>query len=98
MAATLVAADLDLATDVSLDFTTEVTLDLEFLDLDLVTELDQLVITQLVDPEVRVDPGAREELLGAGTADAVDVGECDLDALVAREVDTNEACHVSGLS
>src|SRR3712207_8233758 len=24
---------------------------------------------------------------------AVDVGECDLDALVAREVDTDEACH-----
>ena len=33
-------------------------------------------------------------VLGAGTADAVDVGECDLDALVAREVDTNEACHL----
>ena len=41
-----------------------------------------------------VDAGEREQLLGAGTADAVDVGECDLDALVAREVDTNKACHV----
>ena len=40
-----------------------------------------------------VDPGGRQELLGAGTADAVDVGECDLDALVAREIHTNEACH-----
>ena len=33
-----------------------------------------------------------------GAADAVDVGECDLDALVAREVDTNEACHQMALS
>src|SRR5512139_313890 len=78
--APLVAADLDLATDVTLD------LEVGF---DLVTELDQLLVAQLVDPHVGVDPGAGQELLGAGTADAVDVGECDLDALVAREVDTN---------
>ena len=88
VAATLVAADLDLATDVSLDLATEVTLDLE-VGFDLVTELDQLFVTQLVDAQVRVDPGCGQELLGAGTADAVDVGECDLDALVAREVHTN---------
>src|SRR5690606_25760741 len=93
VAAALVAADLDLATDVGLDLTTEVTLDLE-VGVDLVAELDQLLVTQLVDPEVRVDPGRCEQLLGAGTADAVDVGECDLDALVAREVYTCEACHV----
>src|SRR5512139_788675 len=91
--APLVAADLDLATDVGLDLTTEVTLDLE-VGFDLVTELDQLLVAQLVDPHVGVDPGRCQELLGAGTADAVDVGECDLDALVAREVHTNEACHV----
>src|SRR5206468_1966573 len=61
--------------------------------LDRVAELDQLVVAQLVDTEVGADSGLGEQLLGAGTADAVDVGECDLDALVAREVNTNEACH-----
>src|SRR6188508_2109495 len=61
VAATLVAADLDLATDVCLDLTTEVTLDLELLRVDGVAELDQLFVAQLVDPEVRVDAGAREE-------------------------------------
>src|SRR3954451_18108991 len=76
--ATLVAADLDLATDVGLDLTTEVTLDLE-VALDLVTELDQLFVTQLVDAQVRVHTGGLQHLLGASTADAVDVGECDLD-------------------
>src|SRR4051794_35120676 len=94
VAATLVAADLDLATDVGLDLATEVTLDLE-VGFDLVTELDQLLVPELVDAQVRVDPGGGQELLGASTADAVDVGECDLDALVAREVNTNEACHVA---
>src|SRR6476469_6664195 len=91
--ATLVAADLDLAADVRLDLTPEVTLDLE-VGFDLVAKLDQLLVTERVDPGVRVDAGGSEQLLGAGTADAVDVGECDLDALVAREVHTNEACHV----
>ena len=94
MAATLVAADLDLAADVCLDLATEVTLDLE-VGFDLIAKLDQLLVTERVHARVRVDPGCGEQLLGAGTADAVDVGECDLDALVAREVDTNEACHVA---
>src|SRR6478672_12691733 len=92
--AALVAADLDLAADVRLDLTPEVTLDLE-VGFDLVAKLDQLLVTERVDPSVRVDAGGGQELLGAGTADAVDVGECDLDALVAREVNTNEACHVA---
>src|SRR6478735_8635088 len=92
--ATLVAADLDLAPDVGLDLTAEVTLDLDLVvALDRVAELDQLFVTQLVDAEVGVHAGLGENLLGAGTADAVDVGECDLDALVTREVNTNEACH-----
>src|SRR4051795_1564061 len=95
--AALVGADLDLAADVGLDLATEVTLDLE-VALDLVAELDQLGVAQLVDARVRVDPGRGQHLLGAGSADAEDVGECDLDALVAREVHTNEACHVAFLS
>src|SRR3990170_3672593 len=97
VAATLVAADLDLAADVRLDLTSEVALDLE-VGFDLVAKLDQLLVTERVDPGVRVDAGGGQELLGAGTADTVDVGECDLDALVAREVHTNEACHVVALS
>src|SRR6476620_4794959 len=55
VAATLVAADLDLAADVRLDLTSEVTLDL-VVGFDRVTELDQLFITQLVDAEVGADP------------------------------------------
>ena len=93
MPATLVAADLDLAADVGLDLATEVTLDL-VVGLDDVAELHELVVAERVDPAVGVDPGLCQELLGAGAPDAVDVGECDLDALVAREVDTDEACHV----
>ena len=38
-------------------------------------------------------PVAVQDLLGAGTADAVDVGQRDLHALVAREIDAHETCH-----
>jgi ribosomal protein S13 len=93
VAAALIAADLDLPTDVGLDLAAEVTLDLDVGAIDGVAELDQLLVTQLVDSQVGVDPGGCQHFLGAGTADAVDVGERDLDALVAREVDTDEACH-----
>src|SRR3954464_13216016 len=78
--AALVGADLDLATDVGLDLSTEVTLDLE-VAFDLVAELDQLGVAQLVDARFGIDPGRGENLLGAGTADSEDIGECDLDAL-----------------
>ena len=44
--------------------------------------------------KVGVDPGLGQQLVGAGTANAVDVGKCDLDALLAREINTNKACHV----
>ena len=57
MAATLVAADLDLAADVGLDLTTEVTLDLDVRAVDRVAKLDQLFVAQLVDAEVGADPG-----------------------------------------
>jgi hypothetical protein len=86
VAKTLVAADLDLAADVGGDLTAEVTLDLE-VALDEVTEGDELVVGQVLDADVTGDTGLRQCLDGAGTADAVDVRECDLHALLARDVD-----------
>ena len=59
MPAALVAADLDLAADVGGHFAAEVTLDLE-VGFDVVTKLDQLLVTQLVDAHVGADPGGVE--------------------------------------
>src|SRR3990170_21096 len=81
VAAALVAADLDLAADVGGHFAAEVTLDLE-VGLDVVAELDQLVVAQLVHPQVGADAGGVEQLVGAGTADAEDVRAGALQALV----------------
>jgi hypothetical protein len=34
-----------------------------------------------------------KDLLGARSADSENVGKCDIDAFVAREIDTFDACH-----
>src|SRR5690606_26481825 len=53
-----------------------------------------LVLGELVHTGVGVDPGVLEGLVRAGAADPENVGESDLHALVAREVDAGKACHV----
>src|SRR5690606_17306330 len=92
----LVAADLDLAADVRLNLATEVTLDLVTL-LDVLAELGEVLVRQILAAQVRVDTRGLEDLLGAGTADAVDVRECDLHPLFAGKIDTCETCHVAFL-
>jgi hypothetical protein len=88
----LVRADLDLATDVGGHFAAQITLGL-VVGLDPVAEGDELIVVQLVDAGVATDLGGGESLQGTGVADAVDVGESDLQTLVAREVDPDETCH-----
>ena len=84
----LVAADLDLAADVGLHLAAQVTLDLE-VGLDVVAQPGDLVVGEILGAQVRADAGGGQDLLGAGTADAVDVGQRDLHALVAREIDAH---------
>src|SRR5258705_1141052 len=90
---TLVAADLDLAADVGLHLTAQITLHLEAA-FDVVAQLGDLIVSQVLGAQVPVDAGGFQDLLGAGTADAVDVGQRDLHALVAREIDAHKSSHV----
>src|SRR3954447_24076672 len=92
--ATLVRPDLDLAADVRGHLATEGTFDL-VVAFDPVPELHQLVVAQFVDALVTGDTGGFERLQGASTTYTEDVGESDLDALVARQVNSYEACHVA---
>src|SRR6201999_3036730 len=92
-----VAADLDLPADVGVDLAPQVTLD-AVVRLDVVAELDHVLVGQVLDAEVRADARGLQQLLGAGTADAVDVGQRDLHPLFAGEVDASNSCHVSSSS
>jgi hypothetical protein len=84
----LVAADLDLAADVGLHLAAQVALHLE-VGFDVVAQMRQLVVGEVFAAQIPVDTGRGEDLLGAGTADAVDVGQRDLHALVARKIDAH---------
>ena len=69
--------------------------------LDLVAAVDDvaqpvdLLLGQVPDAGVRVDVGLGQDLLAGRQPDAVDVGEGDLDPLLARDVDAGDACHRS---
>ena len=58
MTQALVGPDLDLAADVRLHLTAQVSLDLEIV-LDPVAQLDELLVAEVLDAGVRVDPGRR---------------------------------------
>src|SRR6478735_1146355 len=92
----LVAADLDLALDVRGDLAAEVTLD-AIAGLDVVAESHDVLVAEVLDPRLGAHAGRGQGLERAGAADSEDVGEGDLNALVAREVDADETCHVGGV-
>src|SRR5258708_1221052 len=88
----LIAPDLDLAANVGLHLPAQVTFDLVG-SVDPVPEPDEVVVGQVVHPGVPADARGLQGLERAGTADSVHVGEGDLEPLIAREVDADEACH-----
>jgi hypothetical protein len=93
VASTLVAADLHLAADVGGHIAAKVTLDL-VVRFDEVAELNELFVDQIEDALVRADAGCGEGGLGTGATDSKYICQCDLYALIAREIYTYEACHL----
>src|SRR4051795_13221054 len=92
----LVAPDLHLAADVGGHLAAQVTLDAEVL-VDVVAQPQQVLVAEVLDPQVRADARCGQGLLGVGLADAVDVGERDLHPLLAGQVDAGQSCHVQVL-
>src|SRR5690606_20812051 len=82
--------------DVELHLATEVTLDL-VLAVDDLAQAADLGLGEVLDPGVGRDLRLAEDVAGARGAYAVDVWECRLDALVAREVDARDPSHASSL-
>src|SRR2546426_7045985 len=94
VAQTGVATDLHLALDVLGDFPAQVTLDLEVL-VDPGAQPRHLFLGQIPDAGVSRDAGGAAHLLGARQADAVDVGEGDLEPLLPGDVDPGDPCHLT---
>jgi hypothetical protein len=85
--------EVELRDDVGGHLTAQVTLEL-VVALEVVAQGDDLLVGEVTDAGGVGDAGGRGGLLGAGAAHAEDVGESDLDALLAREVDSDKTCHL----
>src|SRR5689334_4001369 len=89
---TAVAADLHQPLDVHRDLLAEVTLDATHF-LDHPADLADVVFRQILDADIRAHAGRAEDVIRPLAADSVDVGETDLDALGARQIDACDTCH-----
>jgi hypothetical protein len=92
MADAAVAADIHQPLDVHGDFGAERALHLDRA-FDHLAEPGDLPVRQIADPGVGVDAGLTEDTAAGGPADAEDVGERDLDPLLAREIHACDARH-----
>jgi hypothetical protein len=91
-----IRADLAEALDRLLPFAAQVALDLE-VRVDVVAELRDLFVREVLDLRVRAELELGCDLLRGRLADAVDVGQPDLEALLVREIDSGDACDGSAL-
>src|SRR5439155_6672247 len=78
---------------VQTQFTAQVTLDDILAFLDRVNDLRELLFVEVLASDARVNVGFLEDDLCVRRADAVDVAERDVDAFLARDFHTNDACH-----
>ena len=92
MTLALVAVDLDLTTDVRIDFTTQIAFDL-VVGFKIVAQHDQLLIRKILDAGIRIDSGRGKRFLRTSAAYTKDVGERDLDALLIWDVDSGKTCN-----
>src|SRR5262245_23500232 len=92
MADPAVRADLAQALDRLGALTAEVALDLE-VAVDVLTELRDLLVGEVLDLLVDGEAGIGADLLRGRAADAVDVGQPDLEPLLVGEIDSGDARH-----
>src|SRR6478609_6215539 len=79
--------------EIQTEFAAQIAFDHILAVLDRVNDLGQLRFGEVLRADRRVNVGAFENLDGVNRADAVDVTERDINALVRRNFYTNDACH-----
>src|SRR6266542_6881166 len=87
-----IATDLLKAFDVHRDLAAEVTLDGEAA-IDDLANLRDLRLGEIAHAHRAVDPRLLEHVTRGGRADAEDVAERNVDALLARDVNAGDTCH-----
>src|SRR5699024_1832501 len=87
-----VAADFNQALDIQTDFAAQVALNI-VVAVDHFTQLSGFFFGQVLYAGVRIDTGLLQDLVGRLAANAEDVGQADLHALLAGKVNTGNTCH-----
>ena len=87
MANATVRTDFDESLDVQSGFPTKITFDLKVV-VNVVTKLGNILLGKISYTSVGVDAGSFDDIVCSLSADAMDIGESDLDSLVSRQVDT----------
>jgi hypothetical protein len=83
--------------EVHADFAAQISFDDVFAVLNGVNDLRELLFGQIFRPDGRVDVGAGQDFDGVTRADAVNVAQRDIDALIGWDFYTNDACHKMSL-
>ena len=92
MADATIAADFDQPFDIERHFTAKIAFNLQVV-LNVFTQLADFGLGEILYPCVGIYTDFREHLLRSGQADAVDIGQADLNALFSGQVNTCNACH-----
>src|SRR5687768_12535587 len=93
MAHATVAVDLHEPLDVEADVLAEIAFDLPLVGDDL-TDLANVVLAQILDPDVAAHAGLVDDPAGARPADSEDVSEANFDPLVERKIYACDTCHL----
>src|SRR4051812_18300296 len=87
-----IAGEVHQTLDVHRGLAAEVAFDL-VVGVDRLAEVKHLLVGQILDAALGGDAELGGDLFRLGTADAVDIGKGDLDALVGRDIDARDTCH-----
>jgi len=88
-----IALDALEALEVHADFTAEIAFDHILAVLDGVDDLRELRFAEVLGPDFRVNVGASQDFDRVARADAVNIPQRDINALIRRNFYTNNTCH-----
>src|SRR5688572_20244046 len=84
---------IDQTLDVHRECFSKIALDLVFL-IDNLADLDDLVLTEIFDPDGAIDPGLVQNVSGGRPADAEYIGQADVRPFFSRQIHSCNTCHI----
>src|SRR5687768_1270726 len=84
---------IDQTLDVHRECFSKIALDLIFL-IDNLADLDDLVLTEIFDPDGAIDPGLVQNVSGGRPADAEYIGQADVRPFFSRQIHSRDTCHI----